>query len=257
MNPYFWRSRLLYGGGGGGFTTLGDAIAAQSPLIWLKLNDAGTATAADYGSRGVAATGVSISLPRNIAGPDGDSYVRLDGTSDYYSLPDAADLSITKANGMTVAVAHRHIAIDGADTLWSKAVAGGVEYIFDHGGTSSAFRAVWGQAASSSSYSENRGAAAPALNVWHYTIVRYEVDGGISVFQDSTVPDTSLNVNKVGTASEAGTGTLQVGGWSAFAGYRHDGYLAHFAQWNSAISDASVLALMNTALAEGWAYVPA
>lgn len=236
----------------GPWYTIPDAMAALEPLIWFRFNDA-SGNAVDSGSRGVNATAVSITLYRNQAGPDGDSYVTLDGSADYFTLPDAADLGLNPVTGRTFAIAFRPTTTaTGFLSLFSKMQAASPRDYALFAPTTGKIRAIAYQDSSSSTHSDIESDDTVSTNEWHYVVCRFDPGTSWTMFFDSPTENGTPFSAKTGTVEEDGTADLAIGALPAFAGYRFPGSIAHFSYWPTALSDAEVAALMEAATSEGW-----
>lgn len=235
--------------------SLADAIDDLSPVMWFKFNEA-SGDAIDYGSRGVNAADFGTNTYQDVAGPDGVDYLTFGGSSsNYFEVPDAADLGIDAATGKTFIFCYRptshanNLAILGKMDSTTNRDYG----IFVPGSAGSTrLRGQWYQDGSSSSYSNlDSPELTPALNEWHTVIVRFNTDGTVTMWQDSNVG--SSGGTPTGTPEQNGNQPLVIGTINfSFTGYYLIGAIANVAMWNTALSDTDCEALMDAAIAEGW-----
>jgi len=242
------------GGGGEVLTGLAAEISSLSPILWLRGDDA-SGDLTDYGSRGVDAVLTQGAVTYNaVSGPDSTSYVNF-SDEDYFQVPDAADLEIDNVTGTTFCVAYRPESFtQRAGSFFSKSdAAGGRSYYIRQRYGVDEIRVLRFQDDDFSVYSEYRIDTNPALNTWHFLIVRFNTDGTTSLWQDTTTEGAVQQTAPTGTAQTDSTAPLTFGsGTGTNSGADVDGTVAHWAIFDSALSDVQCEDLMQAAIDEGW-----
>ena len=234
--------------------TLSAAITALSPVAYFPLDDASD-PAVDQGSRLVNFTTVGSPTFANLAGPDGNNYVTLPGTGDnWFTLPDAADLGIDYATGKTFVLAFAPDSVVNGLSLFCKMeVSMPRDYFYYAPPGTDEVTVIACRSDTANTYFQAETVNPVTLGQWNLMVFRVNTDGTQSCFLNSGTNDLGVpSIDRQGPRQENGSSIFCLGALDKFAGYRHDGGLAHFAMFNTALSDTDIGSIFTSGIAEGW-----
>lgn len=247
-------ARALMGACGGVSSAgpLDEAILAQSPYGYWKLDETSGTTATDSSGNGRHGTYSGTYTLAAVAGPDGADYPTFGGGR--VTIADNDVWSLGASSGLTILVMHRPTSITGASRrfLMAKGAAGNYEWELtineDFGGQLKA----WMFSSAGSNRAEGRhNSAGLTAGAWNMFIARYQNNStspGIELYSNSDTNGVTP-IAWTGSPYANGTASLLIGHRGDNGASAYSGQLAQVAVFDESIDLTDIFL---SAQAEGW-----